>query len=63
MYGQYHTHTKMLTPSEENFLNAFMKALYKTNPSLHKNLSCMKRLGIFTWILGWGVFSNARKYS
>ena len=20
----------------------------------------MKRLGIFTWILGWGVYSNAR---
>ena len=20
----------------------------------------MKRVGVFTWILGWGVFSNAR---
>ena len=37
-----------------------MKALYKINPSLHNKLSCMKRVGIFTWILGWGVFSNAR---
>ena len=60
MYGQYHAQTKMLTPSEENFLNAFMKALYKVNPSLHKNLSHMKRVGIFTWVLGWGVFLNAR---
>ena len=59
-YGQYHTPTKMLTPSEESFLNAFMKALYKINPSLHNKLSHMKRVGIFTWILGWGVFSNAR---
>ena len=50
----------MLSPSEEDFLNAFMKALNKVNLSLHKNLSCMKRVGIFTWILGWGVFSNAR---
>ena len=50
----------MLTPSEESFLNAFMKALYKINPSLHNKLSCMKRVGILTWILGWGVFSNAR---
>ena len=50
----------MLTPSEESFLNAFMKALYKINPSLHNKLSHMKRVGIFTWILGWGVFSNAR---
>ena len=60
MYGCYHTQTRILTLSEEDFLNAFMTALYKINPSLHKNLSCMKRVGIFTWILGWGVFSNAR---
>ena len=37
-----------------------MKALYKINLSLHNNLSHMKRVGIFTWILGWGIFSNAR---
>ena len=37
-----------------------MKALYKINPSLHKNLSRMKRVSVFTWILGWGVFLNAR---
>ena len=48
---------------EENFLDAFMKALYAINPSLHKNSSCMKRVGIFTWILGWGVFSNAQSIS
>ena len=46
LYEQYHTHTKTLTPSEENFLNAFMKALYKINSSLQNNLSCMKRVGI-----------------
>ena len=60
MYGHYNTQTRVLTPSEEDFLNAFMTGLYKINPSLHKNLSRMKRIGIFTWILGWGVFSNAR---
>ena len=59
-YGWYHSPTKILSPSEENFLNAFMKALYKINPSLHNNLSCMKRVGVFTWILGWGIFSNTR---
>ena len=63
LYGQYHTQTRMLTLSEESFLNAFMKALYKINRSLHKNLSHMKRVGIFTWLLGWGVFSNARSIS
>ena len=52
-----------LTPSEEDFLDAFMKALYAINPSLHKNLSHMKRVGFFTWILGLGVFSNARSIS
>ena len=59
-YGYYHSPTKMLTPSEETFLNAFMEALSKINPSLHKNLSCMKRVGVFTWILGWGVYTNAK---
>ena len=57
IYGQYHTPTR---PSEESFLNAYMKALHKNNPSLHNKLSHMKRVGVFTWILGWGVFSNAR---
>ena len=61
--GQYHSHTRRLTPSEENFLDAFLKALYKINPSLHKNLTRMKRTGIFTWLLGWGVFTNARSIS
>ena len=36
IYGHYRTPTRMLTPSEENFLTAFMEALYKINPSLHK---------------------------
>ena len=60
IYRCYHSPTKMLMPSEENFLNVFMKAIYKINPSLHNNLSRMKRVSIFTWILGWGVYSNAR---
>ena len=59
-YGYYHTLPKTLTPLEEHFLTAFMNALYKINPELHKSLHHMKRVGIFTWILGWGVYSNAR---
>ena len=59
-YGYYHSQTKTLTPSEENFLTAFMEALSKINLSLHKNLSHMKRVGIFTWILGWGVYLNTK---
>ena len=60
MYGRYYSPTKTLTPSKEKVLTAFMDVLYKINPSLHKNLSHMKRVGVFTWLLGWGIFSNAR---
>ena len=56
IYGQCHTPTKMLTLSEESFLNAFLRALYKVNPSLHNKLSLMKRVGILSWILGWVCF-------
>ena len=63
LYIHYHTQTQTLTPSEENFLDAFMKGLYKINPSLHRNLTHMKRVGIFTWILSWGVYSNAKSIS
>ena len=52
LYGQYHTQTRRLTPSEEDFLDTFLKVLYKINSMLHNNLSRMKRTGIFTWILG-----------
>ena len=63
LYGHYCAHTQVLTPSKENFLDDFMKALYRINPSLHKILTHMKRVGIFTWILGWGVYSNTRSIS
>ena len=62
-YRWYHTQQRILTPSEENFLDAFMKVLYKINQPLHNNLLCMKRQGILTWILGWGVFLNVRSIS
>ena len=63
LFGYYHTQTQTLTSPEENFLDEFLKAFYKINPSLHKSLTCMKRVGILTWILGWGVYSNARSIS
>ena len=62
-YRHYHPLSQILTPSEENFLDEFLKALYKINPPLHKSLTCMKRVGILTWILGWGVYTNARSIS
>ena len=63
LYGCYHSHAQTLTTSEEDFLDKFPKAMYKINPSLHKNLSHMKRVGILTWILDWGVYSNAQSIS
>ena len=55
--------TQTLTSSEENFLDNFLKVMYKINPSLHKNLSCMKRVHNLTWMLGWAVYSNAQNIS
>ena len=63
LYGQYRAQTRTLTPSEENILDYFLKALHKINPSLHNSLAHMKRFGIFTWILGWGVYSNVQSIS
>ena len=50
LFGHYHSYTQILTPSEENFLDKFVMAIYKINPSLHKNLSRIKRVSILTWI-------------
>ena len=63
LYGHYHAQTRTLTPSEEKFLDQFLKALIKINPSLHNSLAHMKRVSLFTWILGWGVYSNAQSIS
>ena len=63
LHGHYHSPTRELTPTENNFLDAFLRALYKINPTLHKNVSRMKRQDIFTWLLGWGIYSNARSIS
>ena len=60
MHGYYHSYTRTLTPPEEIFLDEFLIALHRINPSLHWDLSRMKRFGIHTWILGWGIFSNAQ---
>ena len=63
LHGYYHYYIRTLTSSEEIFLDKFLMALHKINPSLHQNLSQMKRVCILTWILGWGVYSNAQSIS
>ena len=37
VHGYYHSYIRTLTPSEEIFLDRFLIALHKINPSLHKN--------------------------
>ena len=59
VHGYYHSYTRTFTLSEEIFLDKFLIALQRINPSLHQDLSRMKRFGVLTWILGWSVFSNA----
>ena len=54
--GYYCSYTRALTPSEEIFLDKVLIALQRINPSFHCDLSRMKRFGILTWILGWGIF-------
>ena len=56
MYGQYHSPTKILTPSEEIFLTAFMDALYKINPSLHKDFILYEKSRCFYLVIGMGHF-------
>ena len=63
LYGHYHSQTRELSPSEEEYLDAFVKTLHKINPTLHNSLTRMKRTGIFTWLLGWRIFWNARSIS
>ena len=60
MRGYYCSYVRALTPSEEIFIDKLLMALHKINPFLHQELSRMKRVVILTWVLGWGVFSNAQ---
>ena len=53
-------HTKHYINKLYYYLLLLLQALYQVNPSLHRNLSRMKRVGVFTWILGWGIYSNTR---
>ena len=40
LHGHYYSPTRELSPSENNFLDAFLRALYKVNPTLHNK--CIK---------------------
>ena len=59
-HGYYEGAPHTLMEHEEKFLDAFLEAMYKINPELHSELRHMKCFGLMTWILGWGVISNAQ---
>ena len=59
MTGGYHTTNQRLLPSEELFLDKLLTAILKISLRLHQKLSRMKRFGVMTWLLHWGVYSNS----
>ena len=44
---------------DPRLIKALLKFLEKENPPLHRSLSRMKRFGLDTFLLGWGIFTNA----
>ena len=58
--GSYNTFGGELSPTEELFLDKHLMALENMNSTITQKFKRMKRYSILTWVLGWGVFSNAR---
>ena len=57
--GSYNTFGRELNPTEL-FLDKLLIALENMNSTITQKFKRMKRYSILTWVLGWGVFSNAR---
>ena len=57
--GSYSTFSHKLNPTEELFLDKLLMALERMNSTITQKFKRMKRYSILTWVLGWGVFSNA----
>ena len=58
--GFYPTYDRILNPTEEMFLDKLLITLENMNSTLIDKFKRMKRYSILTWVLGWGIFSNAR---
>ena len=52
-----------LDEAESLFLDDILKVTEKIDPTLHKELKRVKRFSLMSWIMGWGVFSNAKAIS
>ena len=57
--GSYSTFGHHLMLTEELFLDKLLVALENMNSTLPHKFKRMKQYSILTWVLGWGVFSNA----
>ena len=57
--GSYNTFCCELSPTEELFLDKLLMTLENMNSTITPKFRRMKRYSILTWVLGWGVFSNA----
>ena len=57
--GFYNNFDHRLSPTEELFLDKLLMALENMNLTITPKFRRMKRYSILTWVLGWGVFSNA----
>ena len=42
-------------------LNSIIEEVNKNHPAIKENLKRVKRFGIMSWTLGWGVFSNMKQ--
>ena len=62
LHGHYHSPTRELSPSENTFLDAFLRALYKINPTVHKNISRIKRTGYIYLAFRMGNLCKCKKY-
>ena len=57
--GSYDTFSHELSPTEL-FLDKLLMALENMNSTITHKFKRMTRYSILTWVLGWGVFSNAQ---
>ena len=57
--GSHNTFDHSLTLTEQLFLDKLLVTLENMNSTLTHKFRRMKRYGIPTWVLRWGVFSNA----
>ena len=57
--GFYNTFDHKLSSTEELFLDKLLTTLENMNLTIIPKFRRMKRYSILTWVLGWGVFSNA----